>query len=80
MTNNIVELKTRTKISNESVISLLEQYLEMAKEGDIVCIALAGTTSDNSSWTAHSELENAQTILGSIEVLKAKILNMILED
>lgn len=77
--SNIVELKTRTQSSSEEAISLLEYYLELAKEGEIISVAIAGVGNDGASWTNWSQVEHTQTMIGAIEILKHKLITTTLE-
>jgi hypothetical protein len=77
--SNIVELKTRPVIINEKTIELLEQWLEMAKEGFIQNVALAGVTDDFASLTQWSESDNVQTLLGAINILNYKLMKSVLD-
>lgn len=72
--SNIVELKTRSNKANQSCVETLESWLDMAKKGEINQVAISGLSPDHSSYTQYSDIEEVQTMLGAIEILKHKLL------
>jgi hypothetical protein len=76
---NVVEFKPRTKIVNESVVELLEHWLEMAKSGEVDTVAIAGLISDGSSISQASEVGHVQALLGALRILEMRIVREAIE-
>ncbi|QIG69482.1 hypothetical protein EVB79_112 [Rhizobium phage RHph_N3_13] len=79
MNSNVFELKTRTKIVNESCVELLESWLERAKSGEVQTVAIAGLTDSSSSTTQWSEIDHVQALLGALKILEARIVRQVVE-
>jgi hypothetical protein len=76
---SVVQLATTRTVANQSTIEKLEEMLELARDGKIICVAVACEAPDGSSWTSHSDLNSAQLMLGALDILKAKILKQIVD-
>jgi hypothetical protein len=76
---NIVELKTRTTIVNESCVELLEEWLERARSGEIHTVAIAGLTDQSSSITQWSEIDHVQALLGALRILEARVVRQVVD-
>jgi len=69
----IVELKTRPKHVQETVVARLEDALKMAKDGRLKSVAIAAVGSDDSVWTSWSETDNFAMMLGAVSRLSYRI-------
>lgn len=78
-TLSVVEFKPREKIVNESCVSTLEEWLERAKAGDVITVAIAGLTNENSSTTQWSEIDAVSALLGAITILEARIVREVIQ-
>jgi recombinational DNA repair protein RecR len=77
--SNVISLVTTRVETNQDCLSLLEELVERVKEGEIVEIAIACVTNTGASVTANTLSQNAQYMIGSIEILKQKLINGVLE-
>lgn len=76
---NVLEFKSRPKIVNESCVETLQDWLEKAKAGEVVTVAIAGITGDGASLTQWSEIDHVQALLGAITILEAKVVREVIE-
>ena len=68
-----LQLVTRTDEAKEDVIQRLEWALAEAREGNIVAIGLAWTTSDGGVNAGFSRVENAGALMGACALLQYRI-------
>jgi len=80
MMNNIVSLVTPKVETNQECIQFLEDLLERVKDGEIVEVSVACILNDGSSFTGHTVSNNAQAMIGAIEIIKHKFLKRLLND
>jgi hypothetical protein len=73
----IVELKTRPKAAEESVLERLRDTIKWAEEGEITAIAIAVVNKDGSIGTSWSQTEDAGRLLGSIARLQFRFNAML---
>lgn len=59
---------------NKAACELLEEWLENARKGNIVGVALCAVYADGSSSSAVSENDCRQHVIGAIECLKYRLL------
>jgi hypothetical protein len=71
--SNLVELKTRPVLVNESVVARLEEVLAEARAGKIASVAIAGVESDGSIVSAWSETDDFGKLLGAVARLQFRI-------
>ena len=65
----VVAFKSLAAETNEAAIKLLEEYLEDAKKGDIVEVAIAGLLSDGGMSIGATKSHNCPGLLGAISRL-----------
>lgn len=65
----IIEGKTFTAEVQAAVIDLLEEYLALAKSGDIKSVAIAAINKDNGSSIGASKNNNSLAMLGAVSML-----------
>lgn len=62
----IHKLVTRQNEISKETIGILEDYLEMAKRGEIIAIAVCGVMSDGAVTHQSSSSDNQMTLLGGV--------------
>lgn len=77
---NVVEFKSTEDLANQSCIELLEDWLERAKSGEVISVAIAGVTSDNNTTSQWSDLTHAALTIGALHFLVARITNNTIDD
>ena len=61
---------------NERCIALLEEWLEMAKAGEIVGVAMAGLCRDNCARNALAGMVGGYSMIGALETAKAELIDV----
>ena len=79
MDGKIVELKTRPREVNQSIIEVLEAVLQEAREGCVAEVAIALVRPNGAANTSWSETDNAAALVGAI-TLCANRLSRRLDD
>lgn len=64
---------------NEKTIQVLESWLEMAKSGEIIGVAMAGLCADGYSRYSLAGFIGGYSMLGALDVAKAEILGIVRE-
>jgi hypothetical protein len=70
----IVTLKTRQAKVDAAVVALLESYLEQARRGEIIAIAIAGVSPEFATVTGSSGAEAFAPLVGAVAVLQHRML------
>lgn len=70
----VVELKPFKAVANEQTLAILRDWLDMAERGEIVSVAIAAIGPDGKSFTAASQAEPLQTLLGAVTILQHRML------
>ena len=65
---------------NETCIKALEEWLDMARSGEIVGVALAGLCADRASRYAVAGKVGSYGMLGALEMAKADLIADMRED
>lgn len=78
--SNPIQLVTRPNLLNQEVIEVLEHWLEMAKNGEILSVAIAAIREDLASHTQWSSCDNMQLLIGAAAILEYKLIKEIADD
>lgn len=70
----VVVLETERATCRASVVERLEEALEAAREGKIVAVGIAGVAPDGGGICSQSDCENVTTLIGAVEILRARML------
>lgn len=76
----VVKLKTYAAQANESAVRVLEEWLEMAKRGEIIAVAIAGLTADRAAMTHISATDPFVALAGAVSILQHRMLERHLRD
>jgi len=71
--SNVMLFPTQRIVSQESAVELLERYLERARNGELVAVGIAAVRDDGRAQYAHSEPENALSLIGAIKLLETYV-------
>lgn len=80
MTAQIIQLATPAELDQQGVVDLLEEYLELARCGQLSGVALAAVTTDRRARVAHSRPSNCLSLLGAVRLLEGMCTAAILEE
>lgn len=72
---NLVTLPTIPVEANKQVVETLTGWLEAAKAGRIISIAMCAITPDRKSWTYHSQTDQFALLTGAIVLMQHRRLN-----
>lgn len=75
MLEGVVKFVPQKLVRNEAAIKILRDALEVAERGEIVEVVVAGVMNDGASWTASSGTGHVQAQLGSLEIIKHRIIS-----
>lgn len=68
-----------TKRADQAIISILEEWLRMAKDGEIVSLALAGVLHDNATCNSFSAPISPVSLLGELQILQRDVLDICID-
>ncbi len=75
MSAQLTVLKTLADEDRESVVSVLEEALEAAKDGRYQAIAIACVGHDGTLFTEWSTVSNAGPVIGAISLLQHNFIS-----
>ena len=71
----VEKLKTRAVLDQEDVVGCLETWLEYAKNGEIVSVAVAGVLANNEGVkTGYSQCNDAAQQIGALALLQSRLM------
>lgn len=73
MTAKLIPLETPRAAARADAVELLEDFLERAKAGEIIAVAIAAVRPDLNSETGYSETDNLNALLGSVSALDKRL-------
>lgn len=71
---DIIDFKTRDTVSTEETVKILEEWIEEARRGEIVSVALVGLRPDGSSTEESSSTSHVHALIGAIRILETRVL------
>lgn len=80
MSNNVASLfggPVGTREPNETCVRTLEEWLERARAGEVVGVAIAGLCFDHTACWSASGTVGGYALVGAMEVAKAEVLDVV---
>lgn len=83
MADKVVSLRggpTGVPEQNAACISVLESWLEMARSGEVVGVAMAGLSADGCGRYAVAGLVGGYSMLGALEIARDELVKVIRDE
>jgi hypothetical protein len=68
---------TGERETDQSCIETLEEWLEMARSGEIVGVVVVGLRFDRTTFSECSGMAGGYSMIGALEVAKADLLDVV---
>ncbi len=76
----VISFKPRAQIVNESVVDVLERWLEDAKEGKLTGLAVAGVDTDGMIRYALPPTDETALLLAVVACIQQRLIRTVEED